>query len=85
MTFAEKLKELRERRGMTQERLAVASDVSLGAIRDYEQGRKEPVLSGAQRLARVLGVSLDDFPASDAGGGKAAPSSSKKKKARAGR
>jgi transcriptional regulator with XRE-family HTH domain len=62
MTFGDKLKELRTGRGLTQERLADAAGVPIGTIRDYEQGKRDPLLSNAQRLAGALGVSLDVFP-----------------------
>jgi transcriptional regulator with XRE-family HTH domain len=59
MTFADKLKELREKAGLTQAALAVASGLSLGAIRDYEQGNKEPVFRSGVKLARALDVSVE--------------------------
>jgi transcriptional regulator with XRE-family HTH domain len=62
MTFAEKLQRLRGEAGLTQQELAERSGVSLGAIRDYEQGNREPLLSSAQKLAKALRVSLDVFP-----------------------
>jgi transcriptional regulator with XRE-family HTH domain len=62
MTFGEKVRQLRTERGMSQPALAAASGLSVGAIRDYEQGRREPLLGRAQLLARALGVSLDVFP-----------------------
>jgi transcriptional regulator with XRE-family HTH domain len=62
MTFGQKLKELRQQKGMTQAAFAKASDVPLGTIRDYEQDKREPLLSNAQKLAHALGVSLDVFP-----------------------
>ena len=65
MTFADKLKELRQTAGMTQVRLSEASGVPLPTIRDYEQGKREPLLSNAYRLARALGVSLDALPADE--------------------
>jgi transcriptional regulator with XRE-family HTH domain len=61
MTFAEKLKELRQGKGLSQAGLAAASGVPVGTIRDYEQGKREPLLSNAQRLARGLGVSVAAF------------------------
>jgi transcriptional regulator with XRE-family HTH domain len=63
MTFADKLKELRQAKGLTQTALADASGIPVGTIRDYEQGKRDPLLSNAQRLARALGASLDVFPA----------------------
>jgi transcriptional regulator with XRE-family HTH domain len=41
-TFAEKLKALREQANLTQTRLAEASGLPLGSIRNYEQGQREP-------------------------------------------
>jgi transcriptional regulator with XRE-family HTH domain len=63
MTFGKKLKELRQQRGMTQTQLAEACDIPYGTVRDYEQDKRNPLLANAQILARVLGVSLDVFPA----------------------
>jgi transcriptional regulator with XRE-family HTH domain len=62
MTFGEKLKELRVQAGLTQAQLAEVSSVPLGTIRDYEQGKRDPLLSTAQKLARALKQSLDVFP-----------------------
>jgi len=61
MSFGQKLKELRTQAGMTQAQLAETSDVPLGTIRDYEQGKRDPLLSTAQKLARALNQSLDVF------------------------
>ncbi len=61
-TFGEKLKQLRIDRGLTQAALAEVSGVPVGTIRDYEQGKRDPLLSNAQRLARALCISLDVFP-----------------------
>lgn len=63
MRFAERLKELRERAGMTQAQLAKACEIPLGTLRDYEQGtrRSDPSLRIAAKLATTLGVSLDLF------------------------
>ena len=64
MIFAEKLRELRTKAGLTQERLAASSGLGLGTIRDYEQGKREPLLSTAVKLARALGTSVEAFTAS---------------------
>jgi transcriptional regulator with XRE-family HTH domain len=61
MTFADKLKELRSSAGLTQAQLAEKSGRGLGAIRDYEQGKREPLLSTAFTLADALGVSVEIF------------------------
>jgi transcriptional regulator with XRE-family HTH domain len=60
-TFAEKIKQLREDAGLTQAGLAQRASLSLGIVRDYEQGRKEPSLQSAFKLASALGVSCEAF------------------------
>jgi transcriptional regulator with XRE-family HTH domain len=62
MPFGDKLKQLRQQKGMTQAKLASVSGIPVGTIRDYEQGKRDPLLSNAQRLAKALAVSLDVFP-----------------------
>jgi transcriptional regulator with XRE-family HTH domain len=61
VSFAIKLKELRAAAGLTQTQLAEQSGASLGAIRDYEQGKREPLLFTGFKLARALGVPVDAF------------------------
>jgi transcriptional regulator with XRE-family HTH domain len=61
MTFGEKLKELRTQTGLTQVQLAELSGVPLGTIRDYEQGKRDPLLRTALKLAQALNQSLDVF------------------------
>jgi transcriptional regulator with XRE-family HTH domain len=58
-TFGKNLQAARTELGWTQERLAAASGVPLGTIRDYEDGNCEPLLSTAWKLSIALGVSLD--------------------------
>ncbi len=61
MAFAEHLKSLREKARMTQATVSAATGLSLGVVRDYEQGRKEPSFRSAVKLAAALGVSLEDL------------------------
>ena len=61
MAFAERLRQLRKERGITQAELARVSGLSLGAIRDYEQGRRDPLLSKAAQLATALNVFVDEL------------------------
>src|SRR5262249_4106077 len=67
MTFAQKLKELREAAPLTREQLSEASGLSRGVIRDYEQGKRKPTLESAVRIARALGVSVEVFAESFTG------------------
>jgi transcriptional regulator with XRE-family HTH domain len=80
MTFGEKLKSIREAKGLTQAGLADASGIPLGTVRDYEQGRRDPLLSNAQKLAMTLEVSLDVFPATPGAESAAAKPANKRKR-----
>jgi transcriptional regulator with XRE-family HTH domain len=60
-TFAERLRELRERAGLTQAQLAEASGLPIGSIRNYEQGQREPYWNVVFQLAAALGVSCEAF------------------------
>jgi transcriptional regulator with XRE-family HTH domain len=60
-TFGEKPKELRLVAGLTQAALADASGVPIGTIREYEQGKRDPLLSTAQNLGRAVGHGLEVF------------------------
>src|SRR4051794_35417525 len=61
MTLAEKLRQLREGAGLTQEKLAERSGINLWTIRGYEQGRREPNWKGIICLASGLGVAVETF------------------------
>jgi putative transcriptional regulator len=60
MTLGERLRQLREGAGLTQEQLAERSAINLWTIRGYEQGRREPNWRGAIGLAGALGVSVEE-------------------------
>jgi transcriptional regulator with XRE-family HTH domain len=60
-TFAERLRELRERAGLTQQGLADATGLPVGSLRHYEQGRREPQWQALFRLADALGVGCEVF------------------------
>jgi len=59
--FAQRLKDLRARANLTQAQLAKTSGVSLGGIRDLEQGNRRPLLETAVKLAAALGVDCTAF------------------------
>ena len=60
MTFAEKLKEVRIKKGYTQKRLGELCDpqIAESTIRRYELGKLNPKLETKQKIAAALGVSL---------------------------
>jgi len=61
MTFAERLRQLREQAGMTQEALTEKSGVNLWTLRGYEQGRREPNWKAFLTLLKALGAKASDF------------------------
>ena len=56
--FGENLRELRLSRGLTQERLAEKSDLSVDAVRRVEWGTISPSLDTLTKLASGLDISL---------------------------
>src|SRR5258707_12407807 len=61
MKYGDRLQQLREKVGMTQEQLAERSGVKLWTLRGYEQGRREPSWKAALSLAAALGVAAEAF------------------------
>ena len=59
----QRIRELREERGLTQVRLAVDADMNPATLNRIEQGKANPNLKTLERLARALGVEVVDlFP-----------------------
>lgn len=54
------IKELRERKGITQAELAKVMNLSPSTIGMYEQGRRKPDFETATHFARFFGVSLEE-------------------------
>ncbi len=59
--MGQRLYELRSRRGLTQEGLARKADVTTGAVRNWEKGKRTPSFEMAIRLADALEVTLDEL------------------------
>jgi len=60
-----RLRMLRQERGWTQRRLAVRANLPEAEVSRIETGRLRPYRGQARRLARALGVQLEDlFPES---------------------
>ncbi|WP_276089972.1 helix-turn-helix domain-containing protein [Pedobacter sp. JY14-1] len=59
--LAKKIKELRARKGMSQEELAQKSGLSLRTVQRIEGGETEPRGDTLQRIANTLGITPDDL------------------------
>lgn len=54
--FGERVRQLREKRDLSQEKLAQASDLTTSFISTIERGKKTPSLTTVLKLARELKV-----------------------------
>ena len=61
MSFGRNLANFRKEKGLTQEGLVKRSGVAISQIRRYEADKSSPTLDVVTRLARALGVSLDEL------------------------
>jgi transcriptional regulator with XRE-family HTH domain len=61
MTFAAKLRELRDAAGLSEAKLAQASGVSFAALHDYGLSRRKPSFAAVVKIARALGVTCEAF------------------------
>lgn len=58
-----RLEQLRRERGLSRAELAKAAETTRVSIYRYEAGTRTPDLYAAQRLAKALGVTLDELAA----------------------
>jgi len=56
-----RLEEIRKQRGLTQEELAAALEVSRQTIGSLENGRYNPSIILAFKIARFFGMSIEDI------------------------
>ena len=61
MTFAQKLKEMRTRAGMSQEKLAEKVGVSRQAITKWETDKGAPEMDNLMALSDLFGISVDEL------------------------
>lgn len=61
MEVAERIRFLRERKGITVNKLANLAGVSQSFLRDIELGNKKPTIETLSVLCSTLGVTLRDF------------------------
>jgi len=60
--LARNLKKLREKKGLSQDRLAKLADVTNNTIIKIEQGENiNPTLATLKKITKALGVSLDEL------------------------
>ena len=57
--FAERLKELRAEKGITQDRLAQETGLSQAALANWENGKRSPSAAVIITLAKYFGVTTD--------------------------
>lgn len=63
VAVAETLRELRQKKGVSQEKLAEAIDSHQVYISEIENGKKIPSLSVIYKTAQFFNISLSDFAA----------------------
>jgi transcriptional regulator with XRE-family HTH domain len=61
MPFGVRLRELREKNGLSQSELAERVGIPIDSIQNWEQGRTRPRIEALGKLARALGVTLDEL------------------------
>lgn len=59
--FAARLRALREAAGLSIADLSARTGIARATLTRYEQGKREPLLAQARRLALPLGVDLNAF------------------------
>ena len=59
--FGERVRELREKTGMTQEKLAQAADLTTSFVSTVERGQKMPSLNTILKLARGLRIDAGEL------------------------
>ena len=57
--YGKRLKELREKKGITQDQLAKMLNTSRSRIGMYEQGRRQPDFETQEALADIFNVNMD--------------------------
>ena len=61
MKFNERLKKIREDKGLTQEQLAKQSGISARMIQKYEYGVSRPRYDAAEKLAQALEIPISEL------------------------
>lgn len=56
-----KIRDIRTKRGLTQEELAHRADLGYSYINQIENGRRNPSMDAVSRIAKALGVKVKDL------------------------
>lgn len=59
--FGDRMKELRKKKGLSQEKLALDIEMDLTSVNEIERGHRSPKLITMYKIAQALGVSLKDL------------------------
>lgn len=59
--FGERMKELRKKKGFSQEKLALDIEMDLTSVNEIERGHRSPKLITMYKIAQALGVSLKEL------------------------
>jgi transcriptional regulator with XRE-family HTH domain len=79
VAMGERLQRLRLAKSLSQPQLAKAANVPVASLRSWEQGKREPLLSTAARLAVALGCTVGQLAGTEPEPG---PTEEKKGKAK---
>lgn len=61
-TIGKNIKRLRQEKGLSQDKLSKLADLSLNTVVKIElDGNSNPTIETVQRIAKALGVSVDDL------------------------
>jgi transcriptional regulator with XRE-family HTH domain len=61
MTISQRIGQLRREKKLTQHQLASQSELSVSAIRKYEQGISEPSIRSLIKIASAFKITLDEL------------------------
>ena len=59
--LADKIYELRKKRNLTQEDLAILLDISDKSVSKWENGTSKPTIENLKKISEIFDVSLDDL------------------------
>ena len=61
MNVGKRIRELRNKGGMTQKELAEKADISTSYLCDIEVGRKNPSLRTLERISKAFGITMKEM------------------------